>query len=98
MYEITSAERGPEALELLQKKEFHLVLLDVDMPEMDGFETLAHIREFSSVPVVLMSVERDGTLLEKIVEYDAADCLTKPLLPLSLKEVFHSMLNGLEMG
>jgi energy-coupling factor transport system substrate-specific component len=98
MYEITSAESGPEALELLQKKEFHLVLLDVDMPEMDGFETLAHIREFSSVPVVLMSVERDGTLLEKIVEYDAADCLTKPLLPLSLKEVFHSMLNGLEMG
>nr|MBQ8252648.1 response regulator [Lachnospiraceae bacterium] len=91
MYEIVGAHSGPEALELLAEQEVNLILLDLVMPEMDGFETLAHIKEKYDIPVVLMTGDKNLETLEKAALYGVDDYLTKPFLPLALKEIMHSI-------
>ncbi len=94
IYRITGAPGGREALEILKEQEIDLILLDVEMPGMDGFETLAHIREMSPVPVVLMTAEKSIETIQRVTEVGVDDYLTKPFLPIALKEVIHSILNG----
>lgn len=91
MYEITSADSGMMALELLGKETYDLIMLDVKMPEMDGLETLKLIREKFQTPVVLMTGDKN---LETSTEFAALGCndyITKPFLPLLIKEVVHNM-------
>lgn len=91
MYHIYSANSGTEALEMLSKEEFDLIMLDVKMPGMDGLETLKRIRENSDTPVVLMTGDKT---LEASTEFTALGCddyITKPFLPLLIKEVVHNM-------
>lgn len=94
LYKILKASSGEEALEIVKNQKLDLVLLDVKMPNMDGFETLVHIREMSNVPVVFITADKESDTIQKASEYGVDDYLTKPFLPMSLKEVFHSMLNG----
>lgn len=90
MYEVVSVSGGKEALEILQEQRFDLILLDVKMPEMDGWETLRRIREFCQTPVVFMT--GDKTLdLSEVAEYGCDDYITKPLLPILVKEIVHNM-------
>ena len=66
-------------------------MLDVKMPEMDGLETLKHIRKDFDTPVVLMTGDKT---LEASTEFAALGCddyITKPFLPLLIKEVVHNM-------
>lgn len=91
MYKIISAGSGNEALGILEKEDFDLILLDVMMPEMDGLETLRRIREKYDTPVVLMTADKS---LDTSTEFNALGCddfVTKPFLPLLIKEVVHNM-------
>ncbi len=93
MYEIISVSSGAQALEILAEQDIHIILLDLVMPEMDGFETLTHIQEKYDIPVVFMTGDRNLETLERAAEYGVDDYLTKPFLPLALKEIVHSILN-----
>ena len=77
-FEISGASNGYEALKKLPKELPDLVLLDVMMPEMDGFETLKKIREVSSVPVIMLTVK--GEEMDKVrgLTLGADDYVTKP--------------------
>ncbi len=91
MYEITAADSGKMALSLLEREKYDLIMLDVKMPEMDGLETLKLIREKINTPVVLMTGDKN---LETATEFAALGCndyITKPFLPLLIKEVVHNM-------
>lgn len=93
MYEIVSANSGMEALKILEEQDINLILLDLVMPEMDGFETLSRIKEQYDIPVVFMTGDKNIETLEKASEYGVEDYLTKPFLPLALKEIMHSISN-----
>ena len=58
-YQLFEAYTGKQALELVQKEEIHLVLLDVMMPEMDGITATAKIREISNVPIILLTAKSE---------------------------------------
>ena len=80
-YETLTASNGIEALEQAQAQEPDLIVLDVVMPKMDGFETLRELRTFSSVPVIFLSAK--GTDLDRIkgLGLGADDYLSKPFSP-----------------
>lgn len=91
IYKIVSAYSGRMALEILEQQEFDLILLDLMMPEMNGLETLKLIREKYDTPVVIMTSDKT---LDTSVEFAAYGCdeyITKPFLPLLIKEVVHNM-------
>lgn len=80
-YEVLAATNGTEALELAQAQEPDLIVLDVIMPKMDGFDTLKEIRNFSTVPVIMLSAR--GADFDKIkgLKMGADDYLPKPFNP-----------------
>ena len=90
-YEMVTAESGMDALELLNNQEFDLILLDVKMPEMDGLETLRKIREKYRTPVVLMTSDKTLEAATEFAELGCDDYVTKPVLPLLIKEIVHTM-------
>jgi len=82
---VTIANNGKEALELIQSKEFQLVLMDMNMPEMDGYESTQKIRSmndpyFKTVPIVLFSASAmiDGGEKEKAIAIGITDFVSKP--------------------
>jgi two-component system, OmpR family, KDP operon response regulator KdpE len=77
-YRVLEASNGIEALERLKEDLPDLVVLDVMMPEMDGFETLRHIREVSNIPVIMLTVRNEESDRIKGLEIGADDYLTKP--------------------
>lgn len=77
-YEIIPAHNGKDAIEKLGRKKPDLVTLDIMMPEMDGFETLEHIRKISSVPVIMVSVKDDQEDIVKSLHLGANDFMSKP--------------------
>lgn len=83
--EVDCAYDGEEALELARNKEYDLVLLDVMLPKLDGFEVCQQIREFSDMPVVMLTAKSDD--MDKILglEYGADDYITKPFNILEVK-------------
>ena len=76
--EVDCAYDGEEALNMVKEKEYDIVLLDVMLPKLSGFEVCQSIREFSSVPVVMLTAKGDD--MDKILglEYGADDYITKP--------------------
>lgn len=85
IYEVLSAASGSEGIEVLKDTEVDLVLLDLMMPEMDGFETMKRIKEFSSVPVIFMTADTEEETIQKAKELGALDYLKKPFIPDDLK-------------
>ncbi|MFI5344921.1 MAG: response regulator [Elusimicrobiota bacterium] len=79
-YEVAVASNGLDALPLLKKLRPHLVLLDIDMPKMNGIETLKRIRELDD-QVAVMMITGDGTLemMKRCRELGAYDYLLKPV-------------------
>ena len=80
-HSVTTAENGRQALALLREHEFDLVLLDIMMPEMDGYQVLEHIRadpELRHIPVVVISAVEDMSSIVRCIELGAADYLFKP--------------------
>src|SRR5690554_2872958 len=90
--EVDCAYDGEEALEAAKKKEYDVVLLDVMLPKLTGFEVCQQIREFSSMPIIMLTAKGDD--MDKILglEYGADDYLTKPFNILELKARIKAIL------
>ncbi len=98
-YQMLEAFNGKEALELIEKEEVHLVLMDIMMPVMDGITALAKIREISNVPVILISAKGEDT--DKILGLNvgADDYITKPFNPVEVAARVKSALRRyVELG
>lgn len=83
--EVDCAYDGEEALAMIQNKEYDIILLDVMLPKKDGFEVCQQVREFSTVPIVMLTAK--GEDMDKILglEYGADDYITKPFNILEVK-------------
>ena len=77
-YRVIEAENGLDALEKVRVNLPHLVILDVMMPELDGFETLGMLREVSRVPVIMLTVQADEDDKVRGLGLGADDYVTKP--------------------
>ena len=83
--EVDCAYDGEEAVELAKKTEYDIVLLDVMLPTLDGYEVCQAIREFSEMPIIMLTAK--GNDMDKILglEYGADDYITKPFNILEVK-------------
>ncbi|MFB9762529.1 response regulator transcription factor [Ectobacillus funiculus] len=77
-YHCIKATSGQQAISLLEQKSFRLVLLDVMMPKMDGWETCRRIREFSSVPIIMVTARNQMPDIVQGLKQGADDYITKP--------------------
>ncbi len=91
-YSVIEASNGVEALDQLREKLPDLVMLDVMMPEMDGFETLRAIREVSTVPVVMLTVRQSEQDRIHGLDLGADDYLAKPFSPRELLSRIRALL------
>jgi len=94
-YQVTQAIHGIHALKLLEMERFDLVLLDMNMPEMDGVATLTAIKSSESlhnVPVVMLTATSSRESVVKCLGLGAADYLIKPINPLELAQRMHRCL------
>ena len=91
-YEVITGSNGQEAVELTKSESPDLVVLDVMMPIMDGLTACGKIREFSDVPIILLTAKADD--MDKLIGFDhgADDYLTKPFNILELKARIRAML------
>jgi DNA-binding response OmpR family regulator len=90
------ASDGYQALEKVTKEMPDLVLLDIMMPDMDGFETLKKIREISSVPVIFLSVKGEEHDRVRGLDLGADDYITKPFSPRELVSRIKAVLRRTE--
>ena len=83
--EVDAAYDGEEALEMAREKEYDIILLDLMLPKLDGLGVCQQIREFSNVPIVMLTAKGDD--MDKILglEYGADDYITKPFNILEVK-------------
>lgn len=77
-YRCTKVTNGQQALKLLEKKPFRLVLLDVMMPDMNGWEVCKQIREFSKVPIIMLTARDQKSDIIYGLHQGADDYVTKP--------------------
>lgn len=83
-YQLFEAYTGKEALEIVEKENIHLILLDIMMPEMDGITAMAKIRAFSNVPIILLTAKSEDTDKVLGLNVGADDYVTKPFNPVEL--------------
>lgn len=83
-YRIFKAYDGEQAIELPKKEEIHLLIMDIMMPKLDGIRATLKIREYSSIPIIMLSAKSEDT--DKILGLNigADDYITKPFNPLEL--------------
>jgi len=91
-YEVITGSNGLEAVALVQEQQPDLVVLDVMMPEMDGLTACSKIREFSNVPIIMLTAKTDD--MDKLIGFDHGvdDYLTKPFNILELKARIRALL------
>ncbi len=92
-YRLLTVSSGEEALELLKTEQVDLVLLDLEMSGMDGFETFARIRECSVIPVVFMTATKELAAMERARKMGVEDYITKPFMPQIMLETVYGALN-----
>ncbi len=96
-YQVLEASNGLEAIRRVREDLPDLVLLDVMMPEMDGFEALREIRQFSNVPVIMLTVKGDEDDKVRGLELGADDYVTKPFGPRELSSRIKAVLRRAEI-
>ena len=91
-YQVECAYDGASAVELARTGNFDLIILDLMMPEIDGLEACVKIREFSSVPIIMLTARSEDT--DKIIGFEcgADDYITKPFNILELKARIRALL------
>ena len=91
-YDVITGSDGLEAVRLVQEQSPDLVVLDVMMPNMDGMSACSKIREFSNIPIILLTAKTDD--MDKLMgfEHGADDYLTKPFNILELKARIRALL------
>jgi two-component system KDP operon response regulator KdpE len=95
--DVLGASNGEDALDLVEREHPDIVLLDVGLPGMDGFEALRQIRAFSDVPVLMLTARDDAMDKVKGLELGADDYVTKPFNHLELMARVKAVLRRLEM-
>ena len=91
-YGLFEAFTGVQALEMIQKEDIHLVLLDIMMPQMDGITATAKIREFSNVPIILLTAKSETQDKVLGLNVGADDYITKPFVPVEVLARVRSQL------
>ena len=91
-YCLWEASNGLDAIQCVKNQEIHLVLLDVMMPQMDGITALAKIREFSNVPVILLTAKSEVEDMVLGLNVGADDYITKPFVPVEVLARVRSQL------
>lgn len=83
-YRILKAYDGLQAIQIMKQEEVHLLLIDVMMPNLDGIRATRKIREYSSIPIIILSAKSED--VDKILGLNigADDYITKPFNPLEL--------------
>lgn len=91
-YEVVTGSDGLEAVQLAHDASVDLIVLDVMMPQMDGLTACSKIREFSNVPIIMLTAKTDD--MDKLMGFDngADDYLTKPFNILELKARIRALL------
>lgn len=93
-FHVFGVENMEETFELLEKQEIHLILLDLKMPDIDGFELYQMIVERYRIPVVLMTADKSIETIQKINELGIDDYVTKPLNAFVVRETVHGIVNS----
>ena len=95
-YKVSMAKSGEAALTFLQEQQPDLIILDVFMPNMDGYQTMAKIREmgWKDIPVVLLSADTDTSTEAKGLEMGAVDFITKPFEPKRVLDCVQKVLEA----
>lgn len=95
-YQVECAYDGASAVELARTGSFDLIILDLMMPEIDGLECCMKIREFSNVPIIMLTAKGDD--MDKILglEYGADDYITKPFNILEVKARIKAIMRRVE--
>lgn len=96
-HQVIEAHSGLEALEAVRTKLPDVILLDVMMPDLDGFETLRMLREFSSIPVIMLTAKGEENDKVYGLELGADDYITKPFGPRELSSRIKAVLRRAEM-
>ena len=91
-YKLYEAFTGEEALEMVRSGDFHLILLDIMMPRMDGITATAKIREFSNVPIILLTAKSETEDKVLGLNVGADDYITKPFVPVEVLARVRSQL------
>ena len=97
-YEVVTGSNGLEAVEMARDESINLIVLDVMMPEMDGLTACSKIREFSNVPIILLTAKVED--MDKLMGFEqgADDYLTKPFNILELKARIRALLRRAGAG
>ena len=91
-YRLFEADNGLDALKIVQEQDIHLVLLDIMMPRMDGITATARIREFSNVPIILLTAKSETEDKVLGLNVGADDYVTKPFVPVEVLARVRSQL------
>ena len=91
-YRLYEAFTGTQVLEIVSREPIHLVLLDIMMPEMDGITATAKIREFSNIPIILLTAKSETEDKVLGLNVGADDYITKPFIPVEVLARVRSQL------
>ena len=91
-YRLFEAFTGAEALQIVRSRTIHLILLDIMMPEMDGITATAKIREFSNIPIILLTAKSETEDKVLGLNVGADDYITKPFVPVEVLARVRSQL------
>lgn len=95
-YQLDRAASGKEALELLQRRRYHLLLTDIHMPEMDGVQLTQRVRamegEQGGIPIIAITADAYDTTMERFLQHGIDDCITKPYRVQELRELIQRWL------
>lgn len=86
-FQVSSASDGEEALDLIKQEDFDAIILDINMPRMNGLEFLKHIKEndqYASIPVIMLTTEGQDDDKDKAVSLGATAYMVKPFKPTQL--------------
>ena len=95
--DVIGAQTGEAALDAVEQQRPDIVLLDIGLPDIDGYEVVKRIREFSDVPVVMLTARDDSMDIVKGLEAGADDYVTKPFNHLELMARVRAVLRRLTM-
>ncbi len=78
-YEVITANNGDEGVKAIEEKNPHIVILDLMMPDVDGWQVCKNVRKFSNVPIVILSAIDDPSMIASALDAGADDYLVKPV-------------------
>ncbi len=94
--EVDTAESGREALGLMQTNEYHLILVDIGLPDIDGFELAQEIRKLekgkSDLPIIALTAHTDNNYKKRCLEAGMNSCFAKPLTTENAQNILESFI------